>query len=297
VTIIRIGTRGSELARRQTGIVLEALQSSCPQLQFEIIVIRTEGDLHPDRAIGEGWPIGSFTSAIERALLNRSIDVAVHSLKDLPTTDVPGLQIAAVPPRDSPHDVLITSRPLELNRLPAGIRIGTSSPRRAAQLRQLGDIDVVPIRGNVTTRLDKIGRDGLDGVVLAAAGLRRLGLAPQHALELPLHQFLPAPGQGALAVQVRSEDHSLISAVAAINHSPTAAAVDAERSFLQHVGAGCHTPVAALATVIDSTINLRGQLFSDDGCSMAAGELSGTEPRDLGRRLASTLRSQLDGSS
>ena len=291
---IRIGTRGSELARRQTDIVIDALRAANAVFNCEVIVIRSEGDLHPDRAIGEGWPIGSFTSAIELALLDRRIDLAVHSLKDLPTEGTHGLDVAAIPPREVAHDVLVTAREISLGRIPLRLRIGTSSPRRAAQLRQLGKIEVVPIRGNVQTRLEKVGRNGLDGVVLAAAGLRRLGLAPQYSVDLPLDRFLPAPGQGALVLQVRSDDTRLIAMASTIHHEETALSVGAERSFLARIGAGCRTPVAALGSVAQDTITLRGQLFSDDGTSMVAGESRGSEPREVGRELAMRLRSELD---
>jgi hydroxymethylbilane synthase len=226
-------------------------------------------------------------------LLDGHIDFAVHSYKDLPTAETPGLMIAAVPTREAPHDVLVTREPVDLSNLPRGMRLGTSSPRRAAQFRRLADVQIVPIRGNVPTRVAKVENGEVDGVILAAAGIKRLGLHPPHLIDLPLDRFVPAPAQGALAVEVR-EGESTATLLLAIEHSPSRSAVEAERSFLRHLHAGCHTPVGTLARLCGNTITLRGQLFSDNGLRMVEGVETGHDPDALGERLANRLRDLLD---
>jgi hydroxymethylbilane synthase len=170
--------------------------------------------------------------------------------------------------------------------------LGTSSPRRIAQFRRLGDIEFVAIRGNVATRIAKLERDNLDGVVLAAAGLKRLGIDPEHRIDLPTDRFVPAPAQGALAIQAREGDPAA-DLIKALDHRPDRITVEAERSFLHAIDAGCHTPVGALAALDGATVSLRGQLFSDDGTRMVEGGESGEDPRDAGRRLAERLLREL----
>ncbi len=292
MTRLQVGTRGSDLALRQTRWVCDLLRGVHAGLEFEEVVIKTHGDLATGQPLDRDFPVGGFVSAIERALLERQIDFAVHSYKDLPTASTPGLMIAAVPVREVPHDVLVTHDPVTLPNLPRGMRIGTSSPRRAAQFRRLADVQIVPIRGNVPTRVAKVESGELDGVVLAAAGLKRLGLRPPHRIELPIDWFMPAPAQGALAVQVREGD-AIAALLAVIEHRPSRSAVEAERAFLRNLHAGCHTPVGALAMVFDGTISLRGQLFSDDGSRMVEGGDSGDDPRTVGVRLADRLAQKL----
>jgi hydroxymethylbilane synthase len=293
MTRIRVGTRGSDLALRQTRWVCDLLRAVHAGVEFEEVVIKTHGDIATGQPLDTDFPVGGFVSAIEQALLDGRIDFAVHSYKDLPTAATPGLMIAAVPPREAPHDVLVTRDPVDLSNLPKGIRLGTSSPRRAAQMRRQGEVEIVPIRGNVPTRIAQVGQGGLEGVVLAAAGLKRLGLRPPNLIDLPIDWFVPAPAQGALAVQVREGD-STVTLLAVIEHNPSRRAVEAERSFLRHLHAGCHTPVGALATVNGSTIALHGQLFSDDGLRMAEGVETGVDPRALGQRLADRLAQKLN---
>lgn len=292
MTRLRVGTRGSELALRQTRWVCDLLRSGHAGLEFDEIVIKTHGDLATGQPLDTDFPVGGFVSAIEQALLDGRIDFAVHSYKDLPTAATPGLMIAAVPTREVPHDVLVTRKPVDLSNLPRGIRLGTSSPRRAAQMRRQGEVDIVPIRGNVPSRIAQVDKGGLDGVVLAAAGLKRLGLRPPNLIDLPIDRFMPAPAQGALAVQVREGD-AIAVLLAAIEHRPSRRAVEAERSFLRHLHAGCHTPVGALATVRGSTITLHGQLFSDDGLRMVEGTATGDDPQSLGRSWADHLAREL----
>lgn len=290
--ILRIGTRGSELALAQTRIVTSLLSAHHPDLRYEEVVIRTHGDTHPNQLFDIHWPAGGFSGAIEEALLHEDIDLAVHSYKDLPTALTPGLVVAAVPPRDVPHDVLVSAQDAQLDALPKGFRVGTSSLRRAAQLRcYCPGVETFPVRGNVPTRLGKLDSGELDAVVLAAAGLNRLGLTPSHAIALPVDRFVPAPAQGALAVQVRAgNEYERI--VRGIEHADSRRAVEAERAFLRAIGAGCHTPAAALAKVSNGPILMTAQLFREQPPPvMATG--SGDDPELLGQRMAKELQTQL----
>lgn len=292
MTRIRVGTRGSDLARRQTQWVCDRLIETHREIEIETIVIRTHGDVHPDQPMDDSWPPGGFVGAIERALIAGEIDFAVHSYKDLPTTPTPGLSIAAVPPRAVAHDVLITRQPVDWRSLPPGFRIGTGSPRRAAQLRYRGDVVIVPIRGNVPTRVDKLQTEDIDGVVLAAAGLDRLGMRPDHMVDLPVEEFVPAAGQGALAVQTREGD--AVAKLIAYTDDPIARrCVDAERSFLRAVDAGCQAAAGALAVATGDAISLRGQLFSSDGSRRVDYVVSGGDPIDLGQGLGVRLVREL----
>ncbi|MCH7840617.1 MAG: hydroxymethylbilane synthase [Planctomycetes bacterium] len=289
---LRIGTRGSDLALKQTRWVVERLRAAHTSLTVEEIVIKTHGDVATDQKIDSDWPVGGFVGAIEQALAGEHIDLAVHSYKDLQTAVTPGLVVAAVPKREATWDVLITRDDSDLDDLPDGFRVGTSSPRRAAQIRRLGDIEIVPIRGNVPTRIAKIEGERLDGVVVAAAGLIRLGINPLHRIDLPVDTFVPAPAQGALAVQTRS--HSRVAdMVTVLNDQLSRRAVETERGFLGAIHAGCHTPVGALATVEGMRISLHAQLFSDDGLHVAEGVEEGDDPQEVSQRLADRLLSML----
>lgn len=289
MTLLRIGTRGSDLALVQTRTVCSMVQAAHPGVEFEEVIIRTHGDAATHQPFDIHWPAGGFTGAIEQALLRGEIDLAVHSYKDLPTAVTPGLTIAAVPPRELPHDVLVCDGEVDLTALPLGFRVGTSSPRRAAQFRYFcAGVTVHALRGNVPTRLARLEDGNLDAVVLAAAGLRRLQINPPFAIDLPLARFVPAPAQGALAVQVR-ESGEARNIVAAIDDAPSRQAVDAERAFLKSIGAGCHTPAAALAEISCGKISLTAQLFSDNGLRMVAGTQIGDEPVELGRKLADEI--------
>lgn len=285
---LRVGTRGSDLALAQTRGVCDRLRTLGADLEIELVVIRTAGDEASERREEAEWPVGAFVSTIERSLLNGDIDFAVHSYKDLPTTPTAGLVIAAVPERGIPNDILVTNRAVDLGALPPGLRIGTGSPRRSAQLRRLADVQVVPIRGNVPTRLARVQSGELDGVVVAAAGLERLGLTVYFGVVLPIDRFPPAPGQGALAVQAR-EGHGAADCLRALDHEPTRLAVDAERAFLREVGAGCRSPAAAYATVNEGRITLHAQLFSDDGARMVETTQTGADPSPLGSSGAQAL--------
>ncbi len=290
---LRIGTRGSELAITQTRLVIDLLRAAHGELDFAEVILRTHGDVHVARPMTESdWPVGGFVGTIERALLDGEIDIAVHSLKDLPTVPTPDLTVAAIPERALPHDVLVLDRPASLDALSPDWRIGTGSPRRIAQLRQRGLTYASPVRGNVPTRLGMVGK-GLNGVVLAAAGLERLGLAPKHAIALPIEAFPCAPGQGALAVQCRSSNSELISRLKVIDHPASRRAVEAERAVLRSLGAGCQTPLGAYARIEGDSVELTAQLFSPDHETVVTERHRGRDSETVGRELAGRLAAAL----
>lgn len=279
--MITIGTRGSALALAQTRLVAERLGAD-----VEIRVLRTAGDAsdRPIRELGDGV----FVTAIEDALRAGEIDVAVHSLKDLPTEEATDLVIAAIPAREDPRDVLVTRSRDGLGGLPRGAVVGTSSPRRAAFLRALR-ADAIPreIRGNVDTRLRKV-RDGeYDAVVVAAAGLRRLGIAFDESEALPIELCPPAPGQGALAVQIRAADTELRARIVKLDDRATRLAVTAERELLRLLGASCEIPLGAIGRYEDGDIALDAALAGDAGLRRASAR--GTDPHDVARRAADAL--------
>jgi hydroxymethylbilane synthase len=295
---IRLGTRGSALARWQTDHVRELLLRAHRGLGAELVVLTTSGDRALDTPLPAMGGKGAFTAELEQALREGTIDFAVHSLKDLPTAPSPGLVIGAIIERADPGDVLITRSGVTLAMLPVHARIGTSSRRRAAQLlRQRPDLTILDIRGNVDTRLRKtLDPNGpYDGVVLAQAGIERLGIALEHPERLSATEMLPAPGQGALAVQCRHEDESL-ALLAALNHLPTALAVTAERAFLAALGGGCATPVSALGIVEGDQLSLRGRVTRPDGGDQL--DVNGIDlptveaARALGERLATNMLRQ-----
>lgn len=292
MSTLRVGTRGSDLALWQTNWVCDRLREAHPSLQIEQVIIKTHGDVVTDRNFGRDWPVGAFVSALENALTDERIDFAVHSFKDLQTAETAGLVIAATPPREVVHDLLLTRTEMRLEDLPQGGRIGTNSPRRAAQLLRLGEFEIVPIRGNVPTRIAKIEREGLDAVVLAAAGVKRLGIEYPYVIELPTDVMVPAPAQGALAIQTRQSSEA-VKLLGVLDHPPTRCAVTAERGFLRQINAGCHTPVGALASVAGEQVSLHARLFSDDYAHVVEGRESGTDPTIVGNSLADRLMSEL----
>lgn len=264
-TTLRIGTRQSRLALAQAGIAADILGPVAGS--GELVPISTSGDAISARHPTARWveTDGQFTRDLERALLDERVDVVVHSYKDLPTAPVDGLVIGAVLERADPRDCLMTVDGTDLEGLPFGARIGTSSPRRAAQLAAARpDFIAVPIRGNVETRLRRLEAGEYDAVILAAAGLDRLGIEVPEWSRLPYDLMLPAPAQGALALQVRSADTELRARLATVDHRPTRMAVDAERSLLRRIGGGCLAPLGALGEVDGDRLRLR-----------AAHELSG----------------------
>lgn len=260
-----VGTRGTPLALLQTQEVVDRLREKRPDVEFEVKVLRTTGDRAveaPLRSLG----VGIFVKEIEEALLRSEIDVAVHSHKDLLPVLASGLSIGAVTERLDPRDALVNRWNASLEDLPKGARIGTSSPRRAAQLRRWAPhVEVLPVRGNVGTRIEKAMGDDYDGVVLAAAGMIRLGVEEKASQYLPSDKFVPAPGQGALAVEVRSDDDSTSWMLRSVDHTPTRRAVMAEMAFLERLGSGCQEPSAAYARVAGETMVMQVFLASTDG--------------------------------
>ena len=298
---VRVGTRGSALARAQTGWLVRQLEAA--GVACETVVVRTEGDRSATPLVqlaGETGGTGIFTSALRDALLVGDIDLAVHSAKDLPTAPAAGIATAAMPEREDPADVLVAVDGADLAGLPPGARVGTGSPRRAAQLRAVRpDVDVVEVRGNVDTRLGMVGH-GLDAVVLAAAGLARLGRS-RVGVRLAFDVMLPAPGQGALAVEAREDDvpggadgiggAAWADAVRAIDHRDTRASVCAERAILATLEAGCASPIGALAWVDADGLRLEAVVLASDGTVLARGRGQGPphEAGPVGDRVAREL--------
>ena len=286
-----VGSRGSRLALRQTEIALEALSGAHPDATFEVRTIRTAGD-STKASLSEIGGRGVFVIEIERALLAGEIDIAVHSLKDLPAEETAGLAIAAVLPREDPRDVLISRRKATLDRLARGAVVGTGSPRRAAQLIAMRpDLRITDIRGNVDTRIRKVRDREYDAVVLAAAGLARLGWSRRASQTFDPDEMLPAPGQGALAIQVRTEDIETFALALSVDDPDTRAAVEAERTFERRLGGGCHAAVAALGEVIDDRLRLRGLVADPGGGQLVRGEFEGdvSDPESVGLMLAERL--------
>jgi hydroxymethylbilane synthase len=280
-------TRPSALARWQTAHVIQLLQAVWPGLEFEERVITTAGDRDLDRPLPEIGGKGLFTSELENALLAGEVHAAVHSLKDIPVEQTPGIQLAAVPERESALDVLVSTAGNTLANLPAGARVGTCSMRRTAQiLAARPDLTILPLRGNVDSRVKKVLNGDYDAIVLAYAGVARLGLQEHITETLPLNVMLPAPGQGALAVQCRADDVETMNYLAAIHDPITAAAVDAERAFLAALGGGCSLPVGAYAQKKNEKIILTGGVISLDGKQAIRLSASDQEPHELGERLA-----------
>ena len=329
--VLRVGTRGSALARTQTTWAADRVAEAAG-VSHELEIIRTEGDVLTGSLATLGGT-GVFAAALRVALLEDRVDMAVHSLKDLPTAPTPGLSIGAVPEREDPRDALCARDGLRLEQLPDGAKVGTGSPRRAAQLLLARpDLQIVDIRGNVPTRLARVagldpeGPGDLDAVVLAASGLRRLGLQAHITEALDPSVVLPAPGQGALALEIRTEvlerdpelaeqasgssqdavaaqrarpgqdalDSDLLQGLARINHLETRWAVTAERALLARLEAGCAAPVGTLATVENGMLTLRVAVASPDGAEVmrrteASHELSTAAARELGRRVGDGL--------
>jgi hydroxymethylbilane synthase len=278
------------LALRQSSLVAAALERDGHAV--ELVTIRTTGDVLTGSLVAAGGK-GLFVKEIEEALLAHTIDFAVHSLKDMPATLPPGLALVATPAREDPRDVLVTTAPTDgLAGLGAGARVGTSSARRQAQLAaRRPDVAAVALRGNVDTRLRKLAAGEVEAILLAAAGLRRLGLTPPAMHVLDAEEFVPAIGQGALALEARADDDATCAALRALDDPASAAAVAAERAFLVAVGGDCQTPLAAHATVADGRLALRALVAEYDGSALLADGVAGEvrEAAALGERLAQTL--------
>ena len=287
---VRVGTRGSILAMWQARWVSEHLIRVAPGYSVDLVEIKTRGDQHQD--LGSLPGMGHFTSDLELALAEGRIDIAVHSLKDLPVEDSPGVRIAAIPVRHDSSDSLVSSSGASLMSLEGGARIGTGSPRRASLLMShRPDLDVVDIRGNVDTRIRKVDEGIYGAVVLATAGLVRLGMEARISEKLSEWEFPPAPGQGALAVQMRDEDSRLHQVVRTLDDPSASTTARAERSFLRGLGGGCALPVGAHAWQESGQLRLLGFVGSSDGSSSLKAEVTGDDAEALGARLAEQMLS------
>jgi hydroxymethylbilane synthase len=288
---IAIGTRGSKLALIQAEEVLAKLREVLPGLRAGLVRIKTRGDRHSTTALDKFAGQGIFVKELEKALLDGRIDLAVHSLKDLPTEIPDGLMLAAVTARLDPRDVLV-SRAGKLADLMPGSKIGTGSPRRSIQLLALRPgLTVCNIRGNIDTRLRKVSDAEFDGIVVAAAAMIRMGWEDRITEHLPVEHFTPAVGQGALGLQVRSEDKEMATLLAKIDDKPTWQSITAERTFLKALGGGCRAPIAALGIVSGHTLKLIGMASGAKGDRIlrAVEEGDATDPEQLGNRLAQKM--------
>jgi hydroxymethylbilane synthase len=292
---LRLGTRGSPLALAQAGRIARRLQELCGR-SVVLATVRTPGD-ESNAPIERLGTTGVFTTTLRQALLHGEVDLVVHSCKDLPTAPVPGVEVAAFPVREDPRDALIWPGGTSLDALPPGARIGTGSPRRAAQLRATGlEPEIVPVRGNVDTRLRKLADGEVDALVLAMAGLSRLGLLDAVATPLDPSVLMPAATQGVLAVECRMDDPATAAQLAALDHAPTRAVAIAERGFLAALDAGCTAPVGALAELVvepgaEPAVRLSGLIAALDGSSVTRAQATGVvgDGDAVGRRLAHML--------
>jgi hydroxymethylbilane synthase len=293
-TPLRLGTRASALATTQSGHVADLVRERLGR-EVELVEISTEGDVNRAPLASMGGT-GVFVSALRDALLDGRVDLAVHSLKDLPTTPADGIALAAIPLREDPRDVVVARDGLTLGELPVGSRLGTGSPRRVSQLAALGlGLELQGIRGNVDTRIRKVREGEVDAVVLARAGLARLGRLDEVTEVLDPLQMLPAPGQGALAIECRTADADLVASLARLDDPATRAAVTAERAVLSTLEAGCSAPLGALAEVVEGEdgeeLWLRAVALSEDGVLSVRMSATGpvTEAVRLGTRLAGDM--------
>lgn len=292
-----IGTRGSPLALVQTEMVTAKLQACYPAARIARKTIATTGDKIQDRSLADIGGKGLFLKEIEKDLLAGHIDFAVHSLKDMEANVTPELKIAAVLPRENPADVFIALHAPTLMDLPPYARVGTCSPRRMIQLKQLrSDLQIVMMRGNVQTRLDKLARGDVDALILAYAGLSRLNLVDQITSVFPLSMMLPAVAQGVIAIECRCDDSQTIAFVAPLNHLPTWQCISAEREMLRALGGNCHTPIGGHAVILDNGhIHLTGMIGTMGGEKSVFGEGVGEMPTDVGQLVADALRSKIGG--
>lgn len=285
---LRIGSRGSQLALWQANHIADLLRARGNSVHIE--VIKTTGDKITDVALAKVGTKGMFTKEIEEAMLDGRIDLAVHSLKDLPTELAPEFVIAAVPEREDPRDAFLSNKYSRIEELPATARVGTSSLRRQAQLHAIrADLEIIPLRGNVDTRLRKLQSGEFDAIILASAGVSRLGLTDSVQMRLDPEQMCPAAGQGALAVEARSFDSATISALKFLDHPPTRAAVECERAALNALGGGCQVPIGAYASHEKDKLTLQAVVASPDGQEVVRERLSGSDPQKLGRKVGESL--------
>jgi hydroxymethylbilane synthase len=289
---IVVGTRESKLALWQANWVVENLKEANPSYNFRIVGMRTQGDNILDVALAKIGDKGLFTKELELAMLRKDIDLAVHSMKDLPTELPEGLTIGAVCRREYPGDVLVAKDRKSIDELPKGALIGTSSLRRSAQLLNYRpDLKMVTLRGNINTRLRKLSEGGLDAVVLAYAGIARMGWKDRITQKIPFEICLPAVGQGSIGVEVRSDDEEILRVVSRIDHTESRCAIKAERALLKKLEGGCQVPIGALGTIDGGHLTLKGLVASLDGKQVVRSSITGGlgEAEKLGQRLAEKL--------
>ncbi|MBI4382784.1 MAG: hydroxymethylbilane synthase [Nitrospinae bacterium] len=292
---IRIGTRGSPLALWQSNWIKSRLQSLHAGLKAEIVPIKTSGDKIQDVALAKIGGKGLFVKEIEEALLSGQIDIAVHSMKDVPVKLPAGLNIVAIPSREDPRDALISKNDIKLKDLPRKARIGTGSLRRITQLLNYRpDLEIVPLRGNVETRIKKITSEALDGIVLAVAGLRRMGMEDKISEAIDPGILLPAVGQGAIGVEARQFDADTLELVLELDHEETHIALEAERAFLRALGGGCQVPIGAYATLDGDRLTLKAVVGSLDGKQIFKSEKTGVprNAQDIGESLGKEMLEQ-----
>jgi len=285
----KIGTRGSKLALTQTNFVADKLKKAMPDVKIEICTIKTSGDIMQDVSLLTLGGQGVFVKEIEEALLSKKVDLAVHSMKDVPGDIPEGLMFAAILKREDIRDVLVSRNNIKLEFMPKGAKIGTGSQRRGAQIKaMMPDVDIVPLRGNIDTRLKKIETENLNGIILAAAGMKRMGLAEKITQFLPVETMLPAVGQGALGLQIRKDDTELAGACSGLNDATTAAEITAERAFLRGLGGGCRLPIAALGKLDGRMLTLEGMVAAPNGSTMIRERISGTikDAEEMGKKLS-----------
>lgn len=287
---IRVGTRGSNLALIQTNWAIDRLKEKFPEVEFEVKIIKTKGDKILHLSLDKIGDKGLFVKEIESQLLEGEIDLAVHSMKDMPAEVVEGLKFAAVPKREDPRDVIILREGLNsFDELPIGATIGTGSKRRKYQLlRKRPDLNIVPIRGNIETRISKIESENLDGIVLAASGVIRADLEEKITEFLPVDLMIPAPAQGALALEIRENDEVLEKMIDAIKDEISQIQTDAERSYLAGIDGSCHIPMGAYCEVDGEKLTLTGIFGDEDGEKITVASLEGdrNNPKELGSNLA-----------
>ncbi|MDY0375610.1 MAG: hydroxymethylbilane synthase [Desulfobacterium sp.] len=289
---IKIGTRGSKLALWQANYVKAEIERLFPLVSVEITVIKTTGDMIVDRPLSMVGGKGLFVKEIERALLESTIDIAVHSMKDMPGEMPPGLVIGAIPERENPFDVLISNNNLTLDELPKGAKVGTSSLRRASQIKHVRpDVEIASIRGNLQTRLKKLASGEFDATLLAAAGLIRLGMKDVITQYFDENIMLPAVGQGALCIQSRKGDGEIAPILEALDHEDTHTVVAGERAFLRRLEGSCHIPVACFGRLADRQLTLTGLVAAEDGSTILKESVSYTadDPQRAGIDLAEAL--------
>ena len=292
---IRIGTRGSDLALVQANWVSDRLKSLYPDMSVEVVPIRTRGDRMQDISLVEIGGKGIFVKEIEEALLRGDIDIAVHSMKDVPVDLPDGLVIGAIPGREDPRDVLISREGRKMEGLSMGAKIGTGSLRRGMQIKNLmPDIEIVPVRGNIDTRIKKIVTENLDGIIIAAAGMKRMGRGREITQYIPLEVMMPSVGQGVLGIELREDDRKAGELISPLNHPDTVVEISAERAFLRRLGGGCQVPIAGIARKHGDNLVIKGLVGSVDGSVMIMDEVRGNSGdwEDMGSALAENILSR-----